>query len=173
MQSRQYIANVPLPHQNLICPMDVLAITGKSSKASSRIIELRAGLIRNLMSFKALYFWQLSEKKRWAYLRDSCWSKKLTCKTLGKSWKSLRIFVLVKHMKHMNHTSFISDSDTKNCQKQSKRTSPLCVSWQRIVTLEFLRTGWYEIKSWWESGKMRFEKSWWRIKNLTRQNVWS
>ena len=78
-----------LCHQNVMCPMDVLAITGKSSNASSRITELRAGLIRNVMSFKALYFWQLSEKTRWTYLMDSSSSKKLTCKTRGKSWKSL------------------------------------------------------------------------------------
>ena len=158
-------------HQNLMCPMDVLVITGKSSNASSRIIELRAGLIRNLMSFKALYFWQLLEKTQWTYLMDSSSSKKLTCKTWGKSWRSLKIFVSVKHTKRMNCTSFISD--VKNRQKQSKRTSPLCTNWQRTVTLEFSRTEWYEIKSWWQSGKMRFEKSCWRIKNSTWQNVWS
>ena len=84
-------------HQNLKCPMDVLAITGKSSNASSRIIELRAGLIRNLMIFKALYFWQLLEKTRWTYLMDSSSSKKLTCKTWGKSWRSLKIFVGETH----------------------------------------------------------------------------
>ena len=52
--------------------------------------------------------------------------------------KIMEKFVSVKHMKRMNRTSFISD--VKNRQKQSKRTSPLCVNWQRTVTLEFLRT---------------------------------
>ena len=96
------------------------------------------------MSFKALYFWQLLEKTRWTNWMDSSSSKKLTCKTWGKSWRSLKIFVSVKHMKRMNRTSFISD--VKNHQKQPKRTSPLGANWQRTVTLEFSRTEWYEIK---------------------------
>ena len=33
---------------------------------------------------------------------------------LGKSWKHLRIFVSVKHMKHKNRPSFISDIIIRN-----------------------------------------------------------
>ena len=43
-----------------------------------------------------------------------------------------------KHTKSMDRTALASN--ITNHQKQLKLTSPLCVNWQRTVTLEFLRT---------------------------------
>ena len=65
-------------HQNLMCPMDVLAITGKQFK---RQFQKYRAASRYIMSFKALSFWQLSGKTRWTYLMDSSSSKKLTHST--------------------------------------------------------------------------------------------
>ena len=172
MQSRQYTANVPLPSK-LNVSDGCLNHYWKKFKCRFLNYRVVSRLDKEPNEFQSAVFLAIvGEDAMDILIFDGFkFEQEADMQDLGKIRKSLKIFVSVKHTKRMNRTSFISD--VKNRQKQSKRTFPLCVSWQRTVTLEFLRTEWYKIKLWWVSGKMRFENSCWRIKNSTWQNVWS
>ena len=137
-----------LCHQCLMCLIDVWAIIGKNSNACSKIITLRAGLIR--------------PNEFQSSLSGNCWGRRD-----GHIWW-IQVWARSWHARcRENHEyiwGFLCQWNTKHCQKQSKHTSPVCINRQRTITLEFLRTEWYEIKWWWQSRKMQFKKSCWRIK---------
>ena len=137
-----------LCHQCLMCLIDVWAIIGKNSNACSKIITLRAGLIR--------------PNEFQSSLSGNCWGRHD-----GHIWW-IQVWARSWHARSReNHEyiwGFLCQWNTKHCQKQSKHTSPFCIIRQRTITLEFLRTEWYEIKWWWQSRKMQFKKSCWRIK---------
>ena len=137
MQSRQYTANVPLPSK-LNVSDGCLSHNWKKFKRQFQNYRVASRLDKEPNEFQSAVFLANVGEDAMDIFNGFKFEQEADMQDLRKIMEKFEDFVSVKHTKHMNRTSFISD--VKNRQKQSKHTSPLCVNWQRTVTLEFSRT---------------------------------